>query len=69
MSLDMLHPMYAPQYFKLTNLSLLRTLAEYQKYVLTQRLGRRRDFIFRGLPTVYEEEPECSFDTTDSDSA
>ena len=70
MSMDMLHPMYAPQYFTLTNPKLLRTFDEYQRYVLTKRLGKRRNFIFRGLPTVYEEdEQECSFDTTDSESA
>lgn len=54
--MNKLHPTYSVYYAHLQDSRLITTQEQAQRLILTQRLMWRRDFIFRGLPTIQEED-------------
>lgn len=58
--MNKLHPTYSVYYAHLQNARLIVTQEQAQRFVLTRRLMWRKDFIFRGLPTIPEESASCS---------
>lgn len=53
--MNKLHPTYSVYYAHIQDARLITTQEQVQRLVLTKRLMWRKDFIFRGLPTIPEE--------------